>query len=210
MIAFWNRLLIGKEQTLSFQIYKYMLNQNNIEYKWINKIKDILNSVGRTELWINQTQITQQNIHMKIKQCLIDQHKQLWQTQLTQSNKGLIYKSFKTALEFEPYFKILSLEESLLIFKFRSSNFKLPIETGRWDGALLQERLCNLCNLEQIGSERHYLLSCEFFNQSRNLHLSNLIRAEDELCFKQLICSKSEPVLKSICAFLKVILKHFR
>ena len=210
MIAFWNRLLIGKEQKLSFQIYKYMLNQNNSEYKWVKKIKDILNSVGRTDLWLNQHEITQKNIHMKIKQCLIDQYKQSWNAQLTQSNKGLIYKSFKTALEFEPYFNLLPLEQSLLLFKFRSSNFKLPVETGRWDGTLFQERICNLCTRDEIGSERHYLLSCEYFRQPRNLYLNNLILTENELCFKQLLCSNSETVLKSICAFLKVVLKSFR
>ena len=187
-----------------------MLNQNNLEYKWVNKIKDILNSVGRTDLWLNQHEITQKNIHKNIKQCLVDQYKQSWNAQLTQSNKGLIYQSFKTAPEFEPYFKLLSLEESLLLFKFRSSNFKLPVELGRWNGTLFQEGICTLCNRNEIGSERHYLLSCEYFIQPRNLYLNNLIMTENELCFKQLLCSNSENVLKRICAFLKVVLKSFR
>ena len=34
-----------------------MLLQNNPNYKWINEIKTILNSVGRTDIWLKQNDL---------------------------------------------------------------------------------------------------------------------------------------------------------
>ncbi len=53
------------------------------------------------------------------------------------------------------------------VVKFRTSNHKLPIETGRWNGIERSERKCNLCNLKDIGDEFHYLLICPFLAESR-------------------------------------------
>ena len=119
-----------------------MTNQPNTEYKWIQKIKSILNTVGRNDLWVNQQNITNKNIHKQIKQTLIDQFKQSWNAQLTQSNKGLIYNSFKITHEFEAYFKILPRYQSFLLYKYRSANHRLIVEKGRWDGTPFNERIC--------------------------------------------------------------------
>lgn len=104
MISFWKRLILGKQQKLSFQIYKYIINHPNINVKWCNKIKEILNSVGRPDLWQNQLQINQKYINRQVKQTLIDQYKQAWQEELQISNKSRIYYSFKDNHEFEKYF----------------------------------------------------------------------------------------------------------
>lgn len=72
-----------------------MLNHSDQNYKWINKIKDILNSVGRTDLWINQNTAVNKSIPYRIKLTLIDQYKQIWHDQMQSSNKGRIYNSFK-------------------------------------------------------------------------------------------------------------------
>ena len=93
MIAFWNRLVSGKEDKISLKIYKYMMNQRDSNFKWSNKIKEILYKVGRADLWQNQFQINHNQIHKIIKQTLIDQFQQQWHAQLQSSNKK--QKSFQ-------------------------------------------------------------------------------------------------------------------
>ena len=48
--------------------------------------------------------------------------------------------------------------------KFRTTNHKLPIEHGRWNTIISniqrKNRKCNLCNLEEIGDEFHYISNC--------------------------------------------------
>jgi hypothetical protein len=46
-----------------------------------------------------------------------------------------------------------------MITKFRCSNIKLPIETGRWSNTPREERICHLCNVG-VGTEFHFLFEC--------------------------------------------------
>ena len=71
-----------------------MLSLPQGSFKWPDKIKEILISVGRPDLWNNQFQITQRNLHKTIKQILIDQFKQSWHDQLQWSNKSKIKYQF--------------------------------------------------------------------------------------------------------------------
>ena len=122
-----------------------MLLQNNPNYKWINEIKTILNSVGRTDIWLKQNDLHGTNRRISIKQVLIDQFQQTWRAQMLKSNKGRMYLIYKDNLELEPYFKILNQNECITIFKFRTSNHNLPIEVGRWGGTLGENQKCTLC-----------------------------------------------------------------
>ncbi len=54
--------------------------------------------------------------------------------------------------------------------RFRASNYKLPIVVHRFNGRLRSERLCELCNLKDLGDEYHYLMKCNFF-QSQNVNI---------------------------------------
>jgi hypothetical protein len=211
MISYWNRLLTGKDNKISLQIYKYMINQTNNDYKWPNKIKEILFSVGRPDLWENQFQIRNKNIHKHIRQILIDQFKQKWHDELQQSNKGRIYCSFKENHCYESYFNELEEHEYISLFKFRTANHLLPVETGRHDGTPFQERRCTLCNRDdQIGCENHYLLYCNFFQSERDVFLSHLNNQVRDLSLKTLLSSKSLPVLKLVSKFVQTIMKKFQ
>ena len=123
-----------------------MLSLPQGSFKWHDKIKEILISVGRPDLWHNQFQTTQRNLHKTIRQILIDQFKN-WHDQLQQSNKSKIYNSFEINHEFENYLKALDRCEFLPLLKFRTANHLLPIETGRYDGSPLEDRKCTLCIL---------------------------------------------------------------
>ena len=142
MIAFWNRLVSGKEDKISLKIYKYMMNQHDNNFKWSNKIKEILYKVGRADLWQNQFQINHNQINKIIKQTLIDQFQQQWHAQLQSSNKNKNYSNFKEKHEFEYYLKSLNKDEYLPLLKFQTANRHLPIEIGRYDGAPLNDRTC--------------------------------------------------------------------
>ena len=67
-----------------------------------------------------------------VKQRLLDQFVQNWQTSLSDSSKALNYRIFKTKFEFEEYFNILNIGDAIRLCRFRTTNRYLPIETGRW------------------------------------------------------------------------------
>jgi hypothetical protein len=43
----------------------------------------------------------------------------------------------------------------------------LPIEMGRFFSIDRSERICDLCNKEELGDEFHYLFNCTFFKDER-------------------------------------------
>ncbi len=93
----------------------------NSNFKWANKIKEILTSVDLNDLWENQFLITQNNIQHLVKSKLLTQFQTQWHTQLQQSHKGQIYKSFKQTPSFEHYFIKLTKSEYTYLFKFRTA-----------------------------------------------------------------------------------------
>ena len=70
-----------------------MLRQQINNSKWLNKIKEILDSVGLSDFWLhhlNNGHIPL-NLHKLVKQILIDQYHQEWQSSMLETNKGKIY-----------------------------------------------------------------------------------------------------------------------
>ena len=83
-----------------------------------------------------------------VKQILqvLDQFIQKWSSDVNNSSKGQTYRIFKQNFGFENYIKI-SPKFRTIFMKFRTTNHHLPMETGRWHGLPLCDRIhvCTLC-----------------------------------------------------------------
>ena len=66
-----------------------------------------------------------------------------------------------------------------VIAQLRSCTLPLKIETGRFNHILLEERICDLCNLNQVESESHFMFNCPLYDSLR----TNLI---PEVCTNNL------------------------
>jgi len=84
------------------------------------------------------------------------------------------YKVVKKDFKFEEYLIRLSKQDRIYITKLRTSNLKLPIETGRWNNISKELRLCTFCN-KKIGDEYHILFTCtnDRIVQLRQKHIPN-------------------------------------
>ena len=65
-----------------------------------------------------------------IKERLEDQFLQNWNSLLQSASKAINYKTFKTEFKYEEYLNILEINDATLFCRFRTTNTKLPIETG--------------------------------------------------------------------------------
>mgnify|MGYP006890314000 CR=1 FL=1 len=89
---------------------------------------------------------------------------QSWHNDVLTSDKCLNYRLFEQSHGYEQYLYILSGYSCIQKFiYFRLSSNHLPIEKGSWLGIPRHERVCRLCNANQVGDEFHYLFSCPFF-----------------------------------------------
>ena len=208
MINFWSKLITGKQTKISSTVYRYMIDEQ-FDCKWLAKIKSILTNIGRPDIWNNQLNINLNNIHVYVKQILIDQFKQTWHAELTQSNKGTTYLSLKHTHGLEKYLTYLNKADSTRIFKFRTANHSLPVETGRYIGINYQERVCPLCQNGSVGDEKHYLLYCEFFNAERIRYKITQLYDNHNAPVMFLLSEASPEILKTVSISISHILKKF-
>ena len=223
MIGYWNKIIKSKGIKISFLIYQCLIHTQSFSSTWISHIKSILNQIGRPDLWQLQQNIQSNSLSQLTKRILVSQFIQEWRAKESQSHKALVYFSFKQNLELEKYFTILPRKSYLLIFKLRTANHKLPVETSRWERSARNERtarnernarneqLCPLCNIRDIGDEFHYIFKCSFFDQERMKFLKPYFLTRPSMYkLGQLVQTSNEGMLKKLCIFLKIIFDNFK
>ena len=141
---------------------------------------------------------------------LQDQFIQTWHYQLEISTKALNYKLFKNVFCFEEYLSILPYSASLQLCKLRTSNHKLPIETGRYTNTPRGERTCTLCH-QNLGDEFHFILECDSLNYLRNKHIAiHFNTTRNIFSFITIMQSKDYQQLSSLVAYITAGLKRFQ
>ena len=112
-----------------------------------------------------------------------NQYLKAWKSYITQSRKLQLYYSIKTNYQIEEYLDtVRNYEQRRLLTKFRISNHKLAVETGRYGKQKIQvdKRYCILCNNSEIETEEHMLLHCPCYSSLRQ-HFMNKITGEIKL-----------------------------
>ncbi len=100
---------------------------------------------------------------------------------------------------------------ALTILRLRSANHKFPVETGRWSGIEYNDRLCTVCNTNEIGCEIHYILKCPFFNTQREqLIQTRYYEHANEFTFKTLMTTEIKSELINLSKFASVLINKFR
>ena len=166
-----------------------------------------MDNCGLSNVW------TFQNINFNtewviayVKLRLRDHFLQEWNSNLENSPKALNYRLYKQIFEFENYFNILENKDIFTFCKFRTTNTKLPIETGRWNNIARENRKCQLCQENQIGDEFHYIMRCSNFHDKRESCIEKrYLTRINVLKFKEIISSKTQSKLRKLCQLIRNI-----
>ena len=211
MVNYWARIVHYHENRFNCILYHLILskcNNDHANFKWLDFIKDILNECGLSYVW-NDEGLHNFNIKWLkelVKQILNDQFQQTLLSNMRNSSKASNYILFKENCDFEDYLDILSDKERITLCKFRTTNHRLIIETGRWHNIDRDDRICTLCNAGLIGDEFHYLLECTYFNDDRKNFLGeNYCVRPNTMKYKNLMSTKNVPVLRNLCQLIKII-----
>lgn len=137
-------------------------------------------------------------------------HIQEWYSIIHSSSKGKKYYLFKQDLNFENYLIKLNGKNVCSLLKFRLSNHRLPVETGRWENISLDERKCNICSKKDIGDEFHYLFVCDLFQSEREQLLKPYFyKRPNVIKFKELLSTSNVKLLINLSKFVDIIMKKF-
>ena len=204
---------MNSENTNKFsrQIYDIMLAEYNRgqNFKWLNYIKQILISVGEPRLLNRNFIQNPKTTKEKIVNILNDLYNQEWATKLQSSSKGRNCSIFKENVKVESYFTTLPRNVYIPVVKFRTCNYKLPIETGRWHDVPLNERRCTLCNQNDLG-DFHYSLKYGYFEVERKQLLKTYCYTRPNIIkFENLLTCNNKTVLTKLSKFMKIIMNKF-
>ena len=142
-----------------------ILTMNN-SLHWVNLIKQILDDTGFSYAWFQPANVDHTRFIAELEQCLTDQYKQNWESEL-QATTGKL-RTYKQHFRMEMY---LDLPPHLRVpvAKLRTSSHSLRIETGRYDlpAALPPDKqYCWFCDDDSIEDE---LFKCKLYTSLQEL-----------------------------------------
>ena len=76
-------------------------------------------------------------------------------------SKLIFLSEYKRNFMFESYIDNLNFQNRKAVSKLRLSDHNFPIEKLRYENKKREERLCEICNLNDIGNETHYMICCQ-------------------------------------------------
>lgn len=209
MLNFWSGLVNGKESKISYTMYsifKNLYDQGIFKSKWIEAIHNNLNDLGLSYLWY-KTEFNRTWFKHTISRISRDIATQTWLAKTNESGLCSTYKLFKKELKIEPYLTKLDKIDALYLCKFRTGNHRLPITTGRYNSTNIQERICHLCDLNEIGDEQHYIFKCKHFITERVTYISQTgHNSQDKTRLEALFNTKNVQQMKNLAKFTKIIM----
>jgi len=103
-----------------------------------------------------------------------------WKSQVVIKPKLRTYITFKNKINTEPYVNCLMSKRARSLFtQFRHVILPLRIETGRFRNLPVEQRICELCELDMVEDEVHFLCTCPFYVKARLLLFNKAADLDD-------------------------------
>lgn len=172
----WCRLKKLPQDRLTVGVHQWSLamsrrNIKTLEYHVRSILKDaklyekVSDENFHTKYIINELR---KHLNLKDKQNWLDK---LWDDSGNEinGNKLRLYREFKKDIFTETYVTSpMSFAHKKHLAMLRCGSLPLEIELGRRTNVPLEERICKLCNNENIENEVHVLLECPLYDDIRH------------------------------------------
>ena len=90
-----------------------------------------------------------------------------------------------------------------IITRFRMSSHNLNVESGRYRNELRSNRICTLCNLNDIEDEFHFILKCPKYSELGNSYIKTYyFRRPSVIKLIQLLSVRNLKELRNLGKFL--------
>jgi len=195
MLRLWNRLVTFQNDRLTRKIFEH--DYNCLTNNWSFEVKQILTKIGQVDCFISKTPCDIENA----KECLLNIEMEEWDNSRFSKSKLRYYNMFKVDFGVEEYLlQNMSKHKRSLMTQFRSGILPLNVETGRFRNIPLGDRVCTVCNMNQIEDEFHFIIQCELYDLLRqklyddaNSYDETFVQLDDldKFLFLNINCQKS-------------------
>ena len=171
MFRLWNRLISMNNTRLTKRVFN--TDYNTLRKTLCSEIKSIFEQLNMQHNFVNK-----QAVDLKrVENFLGTIYQRDWNEKLTTVSKLRTYVTFKSNYKTEKYLKLnLTKNERSHLAQFRCAVLPLKIETGRFSGLAIEDRLCQVC--DQHAVEIHLLLHCNIYNDFREILIDKSVRRD--------------------------------
>ena len=164
MLNFWHRLTTLPDTTL---VNKALTENIQLRTNWVITIEKLINQLKLSDKIGNH-----KKFKYETKTVLDEMYSKFWKTETGNPNAArlILYKEVKNKLKMEKYLEELNFKDRKTITKLRCSDHSLEIEKGRHRNLPRSERVCKVCDKNEIEDEEHFLLKCHTYHLLRNKH----------------------------------------
>lgn len=171
MLRYWNRLVALDSGRITRAVFEhdYRLGRNN----WCNEVKCIMSALNLVDCFNEKRIVNLENARSR----MTAYYGQLWRETVESSPKLRTYKLFKQSFGAEKYL-LLNCDkyERSVLAQFRCGILPIRVETGRYIGEALCDRLCRFCDEQCIENEMHFLINCNKYAAIRHQTFGTLLR----------------------------------
>ena len=166
MANFWCNIATGEQSKMSSILYKWIkTHYDNNTYKstWLEKVKNTLGKIQMPYMFDNITRECKTWFGNSVKVKLEELYAKKWSESVYNNDSCLNYRAMTLVKRMQNY--ILKLPKCYIysMCKLKCINHYMPIVAGRYSKILIDERICKICQMNEIGDEFHYLLIVHYF-----------------------------------------------
>ena len=140
---------------------------------------------------------------------LDNQYLQEWNHEINVNRRCVVYRIFKTTLNFEPYLKDLHFVERRALCKFRTGSHNLPIFKSRLTGREEGDVNCKFCESNYC-DEFHTLFQCPYFKDQRKMYLKKVMYEKPSAFKMTSLFNSSKKETCNLAKFCKYIITKFQ
>jgi hypothetical protein len=161
-IRLWNRLVNMQESRLTKKIFLW--DMQICKKNWSKHIKDLFQSLNSQTTFENKGVYDLNEINETLKDIMLGE----WKQEVLKKPKLRTYITFKENINTEDYVQsYMSHHARSLFAQFRHGILPIKIETGRFKNLKEEERICELCPLNVVENETHFLCECSLYTDAR-------------------------------------------
>jgi hypothetical protein len=206
IVKYWFKINSSNNILIRY-VYNQALDDCNKGYtNWVSNVKKLLNDYGFTYVFDNPTTVHASAFITEFKNRIIDNFKQEWNGNISNSSVLDMYKLFKSSFEYERYLDLVPKNLRLYFVKLRVSAHSLRIQTGRYarNNIPRNERYCLCCNVRDIEDEYHFICMCRCYLQLRKKYLKRYFYVNPSVSkFHELLTSSDKKEIVSLCRYMK-------